>query len=134
MTPRPILASALAAAALALLAAPAAAQQGRAGVAASPRVLARYDFAAPKGGIPFPSTITVADSAGQLVASARVAGSLAPVPMVVHVIESDLVLEAATSDGILTVVLDKQAEGGAIRVSSGRWVLGKTEGRLRARA
>ncbi len=133
MSTRPILASAIAAAALTVFAAPVAAQQGRA-TDIAPRVLARYEFGAPKRTTTFPSTITVADSAGQLVASAKVAGSLAPIPMVVHVIESDLVLEAATPEGILTVVLDKQAEGGATKVSAGRWALGKTEGRLRARA
>lgn len=132
MTSRLILASAIAAAALAASAAPASAQQDR--TDRTPRVIARYDFASAHRNLAFPSTITVADSAGQLVASAKVSGTLAPVPMLVHVIENDLVLEAATPEGILTVILDKQAEGGATKVSAGRWSLGKAEGQLRARS
>lgn len=134
MTTRTFIASAIAAAAIAAFAAPAAAQQDRATDATAPRVLARYDFGAPQRLLSFPSTITVADSAGQLVASARVAGTPTTIPMIVHVIESDLILEAATPEGILTVVLDKQAQGGETKLSAGRWSLGKTEGRLRARA
>lgn len=132
MSPRTILASTIAAAALAVIATPAAAQQSR--TAQAPRVVARYDFGVARRAITLPSTITVADSAGTLVASARVAGAREPIPMLVHVIESDLVLEAATPDGILTVVLDKQADGAVTSAAAGRWALGKLEGNLRTRA
>jgi hypothetical protein len=133
MFTRPALASAIAAAALVVFAAPAAAQHGTSASVSAPRVLARYSLSGRPGSIAFPSTIVVADSAGQLVASAKLSGELSPVPMTVAVIEKDLVLEAVTPDGVLTVVLDDQAEGGARKVYTGRWSLGKAEGQLRAR-
>lgn len=134
MFTRPIIATAIAAAAIAAFATPAAAQQGRTTATTAPRVVAHYSFGASHRSPAFPSTITVTDSAGTLVASARMSGVLAPIPMLVHVIENDLVLEGTTPEGILTVVLDKQAAGGTAKVAAGRWSLGKSEGRLRARA
>lgn len=131
MRSRILIAASVAAAALAATATPATAQQGRAPRAA--RVVATYDFGPTARGFTFPSAITIADSAGTLVASAKVKGSRTQVPMLVHVIESDLVLEAYMPDGVLTVVLDNQGSGEANTFTHGRWALGKAEGTLRPR-
>jgi hypothetical protein len=53
--------------------------------------------------------------------------------MDVTVIESNLVLQGQTPDGVLTLVLDRQNEGGAIKLASGTWTLGKASGQLRGR-
>ena len=53
--------------------------------------------------------------------------------MTVAILESDLVLQGETPDGVLTMVLDRQNEGGSMRVASGRWMLGTAEGTLRGR-
>jgi hypothetical protein len=54
--------------------------------------------------------------------------------MLVTVIDNNLVLQGDTPDGLLTLVLDKQNEGGSTRLSSGTWTLGKAEGTLVGRA
>lgn len=131
MTSRTRFASAVAAVALIALASPAAAQEATAGQ--SPRVVATYDFGAGRHHITFPSVVTITDSAGTLIASAKVADGRTALPMLVHVIESDLVLEALTPDGILTLVLEKQAQGEPAPTVAGRWSVGTNEGLLRAR-
>jgi hypothetical protein len=97
----------------------------------TPRVVATYDFGAKRRAIAFPSVVTVADSAGTLVASASIPGSRTEIPMIVTVLDSDLVLQGETVDGVLTMVLDRQNEGGATQVTTGRWTLGAAEGSLR---
>ena len=52
--------------------------------------------------------------------------------MTVTVIESSLVLQGETPDGLLTLVLDGQNEGGAVKLDSGTWTLGRAQGRFRA--
>ena len=120
-----------AAAALGVVASPAAAQQGRSASSVTPRVVATYDFGAKRRAITFPRTVTVADSAGQLVARVALAGAGKELPMTVTVIESDLVLQSETPDGVLTLVLERQNDGGPGSVAPGRWSLGRSEGKLR---
>lgn len=99
----------------------------------APRVIATYHFGAPNRAITFPTTIVVADSAGTLVANARIKGEQAALPMQVAVLDSDLVLQAETREGTLTVVLGQQAVSNAPQYADGRWSLGNAEGRLRTR-
>jgi ApbE superfamily uncharacterized protein (UPF0280 family) len=133
MRPRILLAALATASAIALAAPAAAAQQSGAVMNRAPRVVATYSFGARRHAIAFPMTVIVADSAGTLVANARIAGEREPLPMMVTVLESDLILQTETRDGILTLVLDKQAQGDAPKVAAGRWSLGTAEGQLRAR-
>lgn len=134
MRSRILLSAVTAAAALGLAATPAAAQQGRVVSHRTPRVLATYDFGTKQRAIAFPTTVTVADSAGQLIARVAVPGATEELPMTVTVIDTDLVLQGDTPDGVLTLVLDRQNEGGRARVATGRWSLGRAEGQLRGDA
>lgn len=129
---RRILFSALAAvAAIGLSATTAAAQQSNVVSKRAQRVVATYDFGVARHAIPFPMTVTVADSAGTLVASTRLQGETTTRPLTVSVIESDLVLQGETPEGVLTLVFEKQADGTNERLATGRWTIGKTSGKLR---
>ena len=119
--------------AIGLSAPAAAAQQGTRVTNRAPRVVATYSFGAKRRDIAFPSTVIVADSAGTLVATAQLAGESTVIPMTVTVIDDDLVLQGKTTDGVLTLVLDKQANSAQARVTNGRWSVGTAEGKLRAR-
>ena len=122
------------AATLAVAARPLAAQQVSAQpVPSASRIVATYDFGFARRAVAFPSSVTVADSAGTLVAQAAITGQRREVPMTVTILETDLVLQGETPDGVLTMVLDRQNEGGSTRVASGRWMLGTAEGTLRGR-
>lgn len=131
MTRRILLSTLAASAAIVLTASTAHAQQGTAVTKRAQRVVATYTLGAPRYAMPFPAIVTVADSAGTLVASARLTGEAQAQPLAVSVIENDLVLQGETAHGILTLVLDKQAAGTEGKVTSGRWALGTTEGKLR---
>ncbi len=130
MSPTIYRAAVAAAAAIALTASAASAQGAH---DRSPRVIATYHFGATNRAIAFPTTIVVADSAGTLVANARMAGEHRMRPLQVSVLDSDLVLQGETRDGTLTLVLGKQAVSDAPRDAEGRWSLGDVEGRLRTR-
>lgn len=80
-----------------------------------------------------PGRVTVADSAGVLVARYRMAGAAGERPMVVTVMQTDLVLQAETPDGLLTLLLERQNDTD-LGAPSGRWWLGTREGALRATA
>ena len=122
-----------AAAVLAFAAAPLAAQQSNAIPSGTARVVASFDFwNAPRDGA-FPRSVTVADSAGTIVAYVDLAGDSKSVPMTVTVIERNLVLQGQTAGGVLTLVLDRQNEGGVTKLTSGTWTLGKAQGTLRGR-
>jgi hypothetical protein len=125
---------ALTAAASLTLAAPAAAQRTSAIPAGAARVVATYDFRNATASTRFPRSVTIADSAGAILARLDLAGTVRSIPMLVTVIENNLVLQGDTPDGVLTLVLDKQNEGGSTRLSSGTWTLGKAEGKLVGRA
>jgi hypothetical protein len=98
------------------------------------RTVAIYRFATTSGaGIP--AEVTVADSAGRLVASYHLPGARDARPMLAAVIgteRADLVLEAETPSGLLTLQLYGQDDPTAGAVS-GRWWLGVQQGALRGR-
>lgn len=79
-----------------------------------------------------PVEVTVADSAGQLVASYQPDGGRAAHPMAVTVLNTDLVLQAETSSGLLTLRLDGQNAPVPGPVT-GHWWLGAASGALRGR-
>jgi hypothetical protein len=125
----------------AVVASPVAAQQAVATTAARPvvrsapasRPLAIYRLTGARDGA-LPATVTVADSAGTLVASYRLPGARDEQPMAVFVLDTDLVLQGETSTGILTlqlVGLNDAEPAGAI---TGRWWLAGQSGALRVRA
>jgi hypothetical protein len=99
--------------------------------AALVRTAATFRFAR-RDAAGFPAEVTVADSAGQLVARYRLDGDRAARPMAVTVIDTDLVLQAETRSGLLTVVLDGQ-NAQAPGPVTGRWWLGDADGTLRGR-
>jgi hypothetical protein len=121
-------------AAVALIAAPVAAQQAKAIPASSnARVLASYDFWNAPRDAALPRSVTISDSAGTIIARADLGSRQASVPMTVTVIERNLVLQGMTPEGVLTLVLDRQNEGGETRLTNGSWSLVKAEGQLRGR-
>jgi len=128
-------------AAAAITAVPAAAQQalaigstGPAVASSTPaRIVASYDFRNAPRDIAFPRNVTVADSAGSLLATVSVADDVRTIPMTVTIIERSLVLQGLTDDGVLTLVLDRQNEGGTTTLASGSWTLGSRHGQLRGR-
>ena len=123
----------LATAALTIAASPLAAQATSALAAGPSRVVAAYDFwNGPSAA--FARSVTVADSAGTIIAKVELANERRSVPMTVTVIENNLVLQGETPDGVLTLVLDRQNEGGKTTLDSGTWTLGRTSGQLRRKA
>ena len=125
---------ALTAAATLTLTAPLAAQRTSAMSAGAARIVATYDFRNAPSLASFPRSVTIADSAGAILARVDVAGTVRSIPMLVTVIEHNLVLQGETPDGLLTLVLENQNEGGTTRLRTGTWTLGKAEGKLRGRA
>lgn len=79
------------------------------------------------------SQVTVADSAGELVATFRRPNTRAATPMVVDVLGPDITLHGATPAGVLTLVLYGQNDPDASRAFVGRWTLGDRQGALRGR-
>lgn len=111
----------------------AAAQQRAADTTKAPRVLVTYGFRNVSTNMAFPSRVTVADSAGTIVASATLEGQPKPLPMTVTILNSDLVLQGETPDGVLTLQFNRQNEGDETIPLNGRWMMGKVEGPLRGR-
>jgi hypothetical protein len=97
------------------------------------RTLAVYRFG-PTQLAGMPSEVTVADSAGELVATFRRPNTRDSVPMVVDVLGTDITLHGATPAGVLTLVLYGQNDPDASRALVGRWTLGGRQGELRGRA
>ena len=133
MHSRPLLAAIASAVTLTIAASPLAAQQGPVAPERLARVVASYDLRNGPRELDFPQSVTVADSAGTILARVNVASSARSIPMTVTVIESDLVLQGLTPGGVLTLVLDRQNEGGETRLATGSWTLGRTQGLLRAK-
>lgn len=131
---RPTFLAVAAAAASLTLAAPLAAQNTSAIPAGGARLVATYDFRKTPSELTFPRTVSIADSAGSIIARADYAGTVKSVPMLVTMIDNNLVLQGETPDGVLTLILDKLNEGGSTRFTSGTWTLGKAEGKLIGRA
>jgi hypothetical protein len=97
----------------------------------APRPVAQYRFRVPhQFGLPW--TVTVADSAGELVASFRLPNERESRPMLLVVIDTALVLQGETPSGVLTIQLYGQTAPGS-STFAGRWKLGPDEGRLRGR-
>ncbi len=96
------------------------------------RTLATYDFNSAFEGMP--TRVTVADSAGTLVASFRPRGARTDRPMKVAVADRDILLEAETVRGTLTIVLYEQNDPVAAGSIIGTWSLANAQGELRARA
>ena len=104
-----------------------------ASLAANPavRTVAAYRFLAPRAaGLPI--EIVLADSAGRVVGSYRTEGSPAPLPLQVTVLETDIVLQAQTGEGLLTLRLLGQNDP-TVRDVVGQWWLGARSGELRGR-
>ena len=118
-----VLFSSLVAAALAAV--PAGAQE---------RAVAEYRFNG-RHDADLPARVVVADSAGALVASYRLPGEAVPRAMTIEVLDSDLLLQAETPTGVLTLVLYRQ--NGAAETRNGvfgMWALGDRQGKLRGRS
>jgi hypothetical protein len=100
------------------------------------RTVASYDVVA-AGDRNLPSRITVADSAGGLVAFYRLPGERTLHPMMVVVMGSDIVLQAETPAGLLTLELfdaNDPRDGVATRgTPRGRWHLDGKQGELQGR-
>jgi hypothetical protein len=95
-----------------------------------PRQLLVYRFTRSHDVI-MPTQVIVADSAGQLVATFRLAGSSAERPMQVEVLGSELVLQAETPSGALTLVFYDQNDSRSDDSLAGLWTLGLRQGELR---
>src|SRR5215217_4880102 len=136
LTPSP---RALLAAALVLVTARAASAQQAAApslvrpvsaTAAETRTVAVYRFTRSRvAGLP--SEVTVADSAGQLVARYRLAAGGAEQPMLLTFIGDKLVLQSETPQGVLTLLLQEPVDGS--RVVTGFWQIEGQRGELRGR-
>ncbi|MEO7712339.1 MAG: hypothetical protein ABIV10_05420 [Gemmatimonadaceae bacterium] len=96
------------------------------------RTIAIYQFDGSHEGLP--AQVTVADSAGKLVASYRLRDGWADRPMTVAVADSDILLQAYTPRGSLTMVFYQQNDPDAAVPLVGLWSLGTRQGELRARS
>jgi hypothetical protein len=119
-------------AALASFAVPLAAQQAAA-PAQTQRIVATYDFKLGQRDAAFPRSVTLSDSAGTLVAHALNATTQRAVPLAVTIMQSDLILQGETTDGMLTMILNRANEGGSTYPAGGIWTLGDRHGTLAAR-
>lgn len=120
-----------AAALLAFAATPLAAQRTSAIPTGPARVVATYDFLNSNASAGLPRTVTVADSAGVIIATGEFAGRSRAIPMAVTIIDTDIVLQGDTPEGVLTLVLNRANEGGETKLANGVWILGRTQGGLR---
>jgi hypothetical protein len=93
------------------------------------RTVAVYQIQAPREA-GMPTRITVADSAGQLVAFGDFPGARAVRPMAVDVHDNDLVLSGETPKGLVTFVLYEQNDPAARGAIAGNWSLGRQKGEL----
>lgn len=100
--------------------------------AVQPRTLAVYRFSTSSiAGMP--SQVTVADSAGELVATYRRADTRDAIPMLVDVLDRDITLHGATPSGVLTLVLYGENDSEPSSTLIGHWTLGDHQGELRGR-
>jgi hypothetical protein len=101
--------------------------------AALVRMVAVYQFGASHE-VGMPTQVTVADSAGRLVAAFRLRDGAAVRPMAVQVVDNDIMLQGQTPWGMLTLVLYSQNDSDAASDLAGAWSLGDRQGELRGRA
>ncbi len=80
-----------------------------------------------------PAQVSIADSAGTLVASFRLANGVSR-PMSIAIADNDILLQGATVSGLLTLVLYEQNDYVTPGAVIGRWRLGDREGGLRGQA
>ena len=98
----------------------------------APRTLATYRFTGARGAA-MPTQVTIADSAGVIVASFRLPGDRAARPMAVDLTEADLVLQGETPAGVLTLRFYQRGDDATTGLVAGRWWLGTQDGTLRGR-
>jgi len=97
------------------------------------RTIAIYKFTASRI-LRLPTTITVADSAGQLIANFRLANASEVGAMSVDVMGNDIILQGETPRGLLTLVLYRANAADVPSSFIGYWSLGNEEhGELRGR-
>ncbi len=97
------------------------------------RTIAIYKFTASRI-LRLPTTITVSDSAGQLVANYKLANVTDAGAMSVEVMGNDIILQGETPRGLLTLVLYRQNAADVPSDFVGYWSLGTEEhGDLRGR-
>ena len=97
------------------------------------RTIAIYKFTASRI-LRLPTTITVADSAGQLIANFRLANASEVGAMSVDVMGNDIILQGETPRGLLTLVLYRANAADVPSSFIGYWSLGNDEhGELRGR-
>ena len=97
------------------------------------REVAKYRFNGSRNeGLP--AEVTVIDRGGELIATYRLPGQRVAEPMMVTLLDTDIILQAETDKGVLTIRLfeqNGQPRGDAV---TGRWTLGSRSGELRGRA
>ena len=94
------------------------------------RSIVTYRFVGWRG-TSLPTEVSVADSAGIIVASYKTARSDAARPMHVTLQGSDVVLQGMTTAGPLTLELYGQNDLTSVSPLTGHWTLGRFEGDLR---
>jgi hypothetical protein len=94
------------------------------------RTVAVYRFTSPRQ-LGIPAEVTLSDSTGQLVATFRLPGAHSASPMLVEVLDTDLVLQGETPVGVLTLVLFQQATAEVASGFIGRWTIAGRTGELR---
>jgi len=78
-----------------------------------------------------PAEVTLLDRGGRLMATYRLPGQHDAQPMMVTVLDADLILQAETDKGVLTIQLIEQNDPAPGSVVRGRWTLGNQSGELR---
>jgi hypothetical protein len=81
-----------------------------------------------------PAEVTVIDRGGELLATYRLPGQRVAEPMMVTILDADIILQAETEKGVLTLQLFKQNDEPGANALVGRWTLGSRSGELRGRA
>lgn len=81
-----------------------------------------------------PAEVAVVDRGGELTATYRLPGQGSVQPMMVTILDRDIILQAETDRGVLTLQLFRQNDPDASEPVTGRWTLGSRSGELRARA
>ena len=82
-----------------------------------------------------PAEVSVIDRGGELLATYRLPGENIAQPMLVTLLDADIILQAETDKGVLTLQLYRQNDASApADAVLGRWTLGSRSGELRGRA
>jgi hypothetical protein len=97
------------------------------------RTVAVYRFSGARN-LDMPTRVTVADSAGELVASYQLSGNRGVGPMTIAIRDTALVLRSETRKGLLTLVLYNPETAQVSGAIVGYWTLGEYQGELRGLA